>query len=345
MQVPLRTRTSRPTPHPAWLLVVWLATGAACELPKRGLPATIWLGGDAGTTVDARRADAYPRDAVGDGPSSQSCRRTVFDLTRPEGEVVFVVDRSSIMSTSNVGQCPSCTTYWNSLKDAVSIVTGDPGDKLDFGLKLFPSTTAGNGCEVTTTMDVPVSSAGAQATASLLASSIPAGQAPLTLGLRSAVDYLGGRPSLVPQMIVLAMAGLPTCGGSDHTQDDSSLALDDVRRSAAMAIPVFVLAVGDVQPKLLSFAQMGGTTTTHSAYQPQVLLQDLRTYARQNAPCTYSLPGDVGPQASVSVYFDGVEIDGFFVDSAEPSVAFNSDVCNQLHSLTVSELAIEIACR
>jgi hypothetical protein len=346
---------------PAWIALFLASTGSGCNLPQTGLPATSWVGSDADSGVSPRTPDAFlPADTPSkldassestsvadsrtDATSPSTCQSLVVDLTQPEGNVLILADRSTLESTSNKGECTGCTTYWNSLKDAIAILTGNLGDQFHFGLKLFPSAAAGNVCQVTAAMDVPVSSSGAQEMLSLLASTSPGGEAPVTLGMRSAISYLGALPADIPAMIVLAMAGLPTCGGADNTQDDTGSALEEIRRSAAMVIPVYVLAVGDSQSQLDAFGQMGSTGPAYSVYQPEALLLDMQNYAMANAPCTVTLPVGGVSSSSVNVYFDGNPVNDFALEDESSVVVFSSEACNQLRSLTVSSLTIEINC-
>lgn len=341
LRIPMKTRC--PSTLLRWMALLWTITGMACGLPQVGLPAATRIASDAGRNSDA---DGSP-DAGGNPESA--CRTLYFDLSEPEGDVIIVADRSTAAGASNQVKCSGCTTYWNSLKDAVEVITGNEGDQFRCGLKLFPSIAASDSCGGSAALDVPVSSSAGQEMRALLDSTSPGGQSPATLGLRAAVNSLSSSHSAAPKMIVLALAGLPTCVAAGITQDDTSRLVTEIGQAAAAGIPVYVIGGGIPQATLDQWASTGNTEEGYTVDLPWDMLQAMQFYAMTNAPCTYALPNDRGSSPAVSLYFDdSMEMrkltSGFSLAADGSSVTLDEKTCAELRGPSVVSLTIEINC-
>jgi hypothetical protein len=171
-------------------LALLLAFGLAgsCQV---NLPATRWGGLD-GASADAQDALRGPAadGASQGGLDSGSCREAVFDLTVPNGSVMLVAERSTVMSTPNDNACAACGTYWTSLQVAAAALTSAKSNHFRWGLKLFPSPSGADACLVSSAMEVPLAFDNSASILSALgAAPAPNGGAPTTLAVSEVYSY------------------------------------------------------------------------------------------------------------------------------------------------------------
>jgi hypothetical protein len=329
----------------ALLFTVCLA--ADCEVPSTQLAATRWGGGDGGT-ADVRvvpsdaGADLLRRDA----PGEAGCQQTSIDLTIPNGDVMLVVERSSVMSTPNDSTCASCGTYWTTLLAAAEQLMSASSNQFHWGLKLFPSPSDADACLVSSTIEVPLASdASAAIVSTLKAAPAPSGGTPTTSAVRETFGYLHTIQGDAPKLVVLAMGGTPTCASGDPTQEDMQAAIAEV---APLSEPiVFVLGIGAARQKLDRLAVSGSTLSAYSTEQVPDLVRAMEGWARTIASCVFPLPYAVLPGQSVSASLDDVSLiagdpDGFTVSNDGTQLTLQGSPCFYIGSY--STLTIGVGC-
>src|SRR5260370_30887076 len=87
------------------------------------------------------------------------------------------------------------------------------------------------------------------------------GATPTTAAIAGASAYLLRLTDLNPKFILLATDGLPNCLGGDNSASDASGAIQAVKASADMGVPVFVIGIGslpDADAPLTAMAVAGG---------------------------------------------------------------------------------------
>ncbi|MGD0837972.1 MAG: hypothetical protein ABSB49_15140 [Polyangia bacterium] len=322
-----------------FILLAVLCANARCQVD---LAATHWGGADAAATSLASPSDGGGGQA---GAAGGACHEAVTDLTIPSGNVMLVVERSSVMSTPNDDTCGSCGSYWSTLIYAVDSLTSASSNHFQWGLKLFPSTGSSDACLVTSTMDLPLAPAANAAIVATLNATSPSGGTPVTSAVREVVDYLRTVKDGLPQVILLAMGGTPTCASDDPTQDDTQAALAELDRATEPV--VFVLGIGPAGAKLDRLAAAGGTVSAYSSDQIAALLSDIEGWAMTIASCDFPLPSVPQAGQSVSVALDGVQLgqgdpDGFTISPDGTMVIIQGSSCYYLSSH--STLTISVGC-
>jgi hypothetical protein len=305
-----------------------------CCVPTTHLVATRGAGSDGGASDGA---------VVPDGMTSNACLQTSVDLTRPAGNILLLVDRSTAMNAPNDGACSSCGTFWDSLVDAVDTLTKSTSNHFRWGLKLFASGDT-DACLVTTGPEVAFSADARAAIASLLASTQPRGASPVTAAVGRADNYISGLESADPTFILLAIGGSPTCASNDPTQGDLSAAIDEVDRVLWFT---FVLGFGREQATFAKLAAVSGTKSVYSPEQISTLLRDMENLAKTLASCTFPIPGGALAGRSISVQLDDAPLtrgdtNGFSVSTDGTTVRLRGDPC--FNTAAYSSLIIRAGC-
>jgi hypothetical protein len=325
--------------------ILLFALAASCGLPSMHLPATRRAGGDGGAPdagVVGRDASAEP----GRRDTASGCQQTIVDLTVPGGDVILALERSRVMSTPNDSTCAGCGTYWASLLTAVGQLTSATSNHFRWGLKLFPSPGSTDACLISSTVEVPLTANASSPIASALAAAPPAsGGTPTTAAVREAYAYLHTIPGDGPKLVVLAMAGTPTCAAGDPAQEDMQAAIDEV---GLLSEPrVFVLGVGADRQKLDRLAVVGGTVSTYATDEVAPLLKAIERWARTLATCVYPLPARVSAGQSVGVMLDDLALvagdaDGFVVSADGTQLTIQGSPCFYIGSYAT--LTIRVGC-
>lgn len=323
----------------------------ACEVPRTHLQATHRAWSDSGVFDAADAADvgdaADAADAkvpATDAQRDSACQQSHFDLTSPEADVMLVVERSSVMNTPNDPNCSACGTYWSTLLDALKTLVNTSSANFRWGLKLFPSASDGDACLVTAAPEIPLTS-DASAISAALASTTLGGATPSTMAVRQTAAYFASVQSASPKMMVLAMAGTPTCASADPSQDDTTATQTEVGRSAFK--PVFVLGPGPSQSKLDLIARAGSAIPrypTDGIPYLQAVMRSVSVMSSTN--CSFPLPSPLLPEQSVNVLLDDVSLpmglDGFLISPDQTQVMLQGPYCYNLG--LHSNLVIKMGC-
>jgi hypothetical protein len=302
-------------------------------VPSTHLAATRAAGSDGGASDGA----------VGPDMPSNACLQTTVDLTRPAGNILLLVDRSTAMNTPNDAACGSCGTFWNTLGDAVGTLTKSTSNHFRWGLKLFASGDT-DACLVTTGPEVAFSSDARAAITASLASTQPRGAAPVASAVGRADSYLSGLETDDPTFILLAMGGSPTCASNDPAQGDLSAAIDELDRVRWFT---FVLGFGGEQATFAKLAAVSGTDSAYSPEQISPLLRDMENLAKTLASCTFPIPGGALGERSISVQLDDAPLtrgdtNGFSVTTDGTAVRLRGNPC--FNTADYSSLIIRAGC-
>lgn len=317
-----------------------MACTAACQV---NLPATRWGGTPAGQ--DARPGDVSddPRRDVQDGGS---CRQSVVDLTVPNGSVVLLAERSSVMNTANDSTCAACGSYWTALVAAADTLTSATSNHFRWGLKLFPSPSDTDACLVSSTVEVPLATqARASILSTLAACPTPSGGTPTTSAVGQVYDYFATIQDGTPKIVLLAMGGTPTCAAGDPTHEDLQAATAKVGDLSGPI--VFVLGIGANRQKLDRMAVAGSMANAYSTDQLGDLLGAIEGWARMMGSCQFPLPAPAPAGQSVSVSLDNTQLsqggqDGFTVSRDGTQMTIQGAPCFYIG--TYATLTIRVGC-
>jgi hypothetical protein len=270
----------------------------------------------------------------------------VFDLTVPDGSVMLIAERSSVMNTLNDSTCSGCGTYWTSLLAAADTLTSAKSNHFRWGLKLFPSPSDADACLVSSTMEVPLTSdAGAPILSALGASPAPSGGTPTTSVVSEVYSYFHTVQDDAPKVVLLAMGGTPTCASGDPAAEDLQAATAKVGDESEPR--VYVLGIGAERQKLDRMAVAGSMVSAYSTEQIPDLLGAIEGWARMMASCNFPLPSAALAGQSVSASLDDTALtvgsqDGFTISRDGMQITIQGSPCFYIG--TYSTLTIKVGC-
>lgn len=266
-------------------------------------------------------ATALPGEEVwvsgGGACVQETCAEQVFEPAEQiDGSLFLVVDRSGSMSSAAPGYG---TTRWAALVDAISTLTSELEESIEFGLMLFPDRATDDCGPGVVHVDPAYGRAGLINGVLDEFESSPLGPTPTADTLAAARAYLA--PRVAPDRkiaVVLATDGGPNCNASldpltctcttigvDTCADflDGSGCLDNVDTVAevaalqALGIDTYVIGIPGVEDfgwVLDQMAQAGGTalggeTDFYAAYDIDALQAAFDDIGRRLSSCTLTL--------------------------------------------------------
>jgi len=285
--------------------------------------------GDPGEDIGSEPDSAVSDTGSVNSPDTlpDNCETLSFSL-KPDSLAVanfmLLVDRSNSMNTDG---------RWDIMVSAVRNVTTSLGDRVNFGLMLFPGTAAdgifGDSCA---TGDVRVSAGEGTSTAiSTALNTVPAGGTPTALSLYAARDALNASHPGGNNYVLLATDGGPgcnssfnastcecipgaTCGVNNANCLDRERTLQAVRDLLLAGVRTFVVGIpgtSGVSDLLDQMAIAGETANAGRHYavtDATQLVEALRTTTGSTVPCDYEFPEIPEDVENIVVTIDGVEI-------------------------------------
>lgn len=285
--------------------------------------------------------------AVDQPDADASCESSRFTFDTTPAEVLFVVDRSSSMTTMTDDR----VSRWDALTAAMREVLPGLDARLPMGLVTFPET---GDCSVSSAPAVPVRAAAGSQIASRLAMRAPYGYTPTLAALRQAARYFEQNPSTRRRVIVLATDGPPNCG---NTLTDVVNALTDIR----MTLHVDTLVLGipgenvALRHTLHGMAVAGGRPRPggsgfYEAGQTAEFVAALRAITADAMRCEYRLPSAPRATDRVTVRMNSLEIvrdpvvGWDFTGDARQEIRFGTEACARLTRGEVRSIDVRYAC-
>lgn len=301
-------------------------TGTPCDSNDNCLPEDTCVGGFCGCEGEAYQAENVPPN------------------------VLIVLDRSSSMN-DNIGG----GTKWEVAIQAIEDVLASHGDRIRFGLALYPGTnqscSAGANCAAGAVFVDCGTSTATDINDFLADAHTCSFGTPTAEMLTSLLDYEGLQDTTRQNFILLVTDGQSTC-------DDPIPAVTALR---ALTPEVQTFAVGfgqSVDPNELNgIAQEGGTAIPNGppyyyvADDAASLTAAFATIAGSVLSCTYTLSAVPEDLADLYVYQDQTEIlrdttqtNGWDYDANTNQLTFYGPACEAMQSGQVSDLAIVYGC-
>ncbi len=256
--------------------------------------------------------------------------------------VLILLDKSGSMDRS-----AGPDTKWNIAVRAIESLLDEFGDRIRFGLLLYPR---GGGCEVGE-VDVPVGPGQGPAILEALARTRPAGSTPIGGALAAVRD----EPALAdrdrPSYVLLVTDGEERCGGDGEAEVSALRALDP-------EVKTFVVGFGDgvSASALEAMAVAGGTARaeTPAYYQADdeaSLRETFSTIGGLVLSCAYAID-DAGldlEMDDIFVYFDGAPVqadpqEGWRYEKGASRITFHGSSCEKLQTGEVNDLVIVHGC-
>ncbi|MBX3271148.1 MAG: VWA domain-containing protein [Sandaracinaceae bacterium] len=279
-------------------------------------------------------------------------------IVPPDGEVLFVVDRSGSMQWPASG---TTRTRWQELERAMTTILPLTGD-LHTGLLTFPQVTGGDErlyCGVATTPDVGLGLANGGAISARLAFAQPrAGDTPTPDALATVRRYLETRAVSRPRFVVLLTDGLPepNCGA---TVPATVSAIAALRRD--LGVDTFV--VGIVGPDrygstagipalragLNEMADAGGRARAgdrryYEAVDGPAIDRALRAILSAATDCHFELSAPPARPAAVEVRRDGLLVPASEWTLTGRRLELSGAACAAIRAGTVGRVEIADRC-
>jgi hypothetical protein len=271
--------------------------------------------------------------------------------------VLLVLDRSCSMTQV----VPGGATKWEAAVAAINTFTTNYGDKIRFGLTLFPDLVAPNCAQ--DVIPVPIAPGSAPAIQTLLTNALanndpyfPDG--PCVTNIDTAMTQAAAAPELadatrdsyVALLTDGKQAGCNAAGGDNGT-------LATIAELLTANVPTFVLGFGDgVDPEQMDlFAEAGGVPNSGPSYYDAAdqasLLAALEVIATKAISCTFTLDTVPPDSSQIYVFFDQAPVPedatmmaGWSYDAGTNQVTFHGTACSELKSGEVEKVDVVLGC-
>lgn len=296
------------------------ATGGPCESDLSCRPGESCTGGFCGCEGEQFVAEAVPPN------------------------VLIVLDKSGSMDDAVAGQ-----RKWDTALGAVESLLAEYGDKIRFGLMLYPM-GGRNNCGAGT-VSVDLGDGTSNAILAALDANGPDGNTPIGASLDAAYDYAPLADPERSNYVLLLTDGEETCDGDGEA---AAAAL----RGKTPEVKTFVVGFGgEVDARVLNAmavaggTELQGTTKYYQADDATSLAGAFEDIGGAVLSCSYEISGKPDKASDIYVYFDGKPVpldtahgEGWDYDAGTNQVTFFGAACTGLRDGTVKDLVIVHGC-
>jgi hypothetical protein len=293
--------------------------------------------GDSDTDGDADADTDTDVDGDSDADSdtdadTETCGESNFQVEFKKVDMLVVLDRSASMKPADVPE----DDLWTPMGQALTEVTAQFSDRIDFGMMLFPGLDCvtddfDSVCINPTEPQVKIGDANAATEiANVFKSTADGGTGtcggtPTAPTLAAAGNYLSSLINDHLRYVLLATDGAPNCNdtldgdtctcvsaqGCSASTNGFLNCLDDVNTNASAknlygaGIPIYVLGMGkgssDWGKQLDAIAAAGGTTEYYGVDKTDEIIETMETITSQILSCEFDIDWDLlPPDASAS---------------------------------------------
>jgi hypothetical protein len=164
-------------------------------------------GGQAGFQLDSSTTD---------GDTPMDCGGSKMQAEARPVNVVVLLDRS--LSMNSALSPTEAKTRWQAMREALNAALSGVQDRISFGLKLFPDSTAD--CSVTRpglAVEIGIGAASVAAIDEAILAAVPAGGTPVATALGQLLDYFSSADAGTlegDKVVLLATDGAPNCNAA-----------------------------------------------------------------------------------------------------------------------------------
>lgn len=331
--------------------------GEVCDPASRSCVASASCrsSADCGTGALCEQGECRPNETGGLCAADEECPRGErciaghcgcmgdrYEAEPVEPNVLILLDKSGSMD-DRVGS----ETKWSIAIRALERLLADYGDRIRFGLVLYPD---GRGCDPGRIL-VDVGADNASAILAALDDHSPNGSTPIGASVEAVIGHPSIQDPSRNNFVLLLTDGEERCGGNGAAAVAALRALDP-------EVKTFVVGFGDEvsAEDLNAMAEAGGTALPGSPKYFQAddeasLVAAFSTIGGMVLTCSYEIQ-DTGlalePQ-DIHVFFDGVEVphdpnSGWEYDRGSSRIVFRGPACDALRGGQVQDLVIVHAC-
>jgi von Willebrand factor type A domain len=294
------------------------STGGPCESDLSCRPGESCTGGFCGCEGEQFAAEAVPPN------------------------VLIMLDKSGSMDDAVGGR-----SKWDIALDAIESLLAEYGDKVRFGLMLYPT---GDQCGAGT-VEIDVNDGTAAQILGALDASGPNGSTPIGASLDAALEYAPLEDTTRANYVLLLTDGEEMCDGDGES---AAAAL----RAKTPEVKTFVVGFGGgVDEGVLNAmavaggTELAGSTKYYQADDAASLAGAFADIGGTVLSCSYELSGQPDSASDVYVYIDGEPVpldathaEGWDYDPATNQVTFYGPVCEDLRSGAATDLVIVHGC-
>jgi hypothetical protein len=309
--------------------------------------------------------------ATGGTTSGNNCGVQNFMLNRGTiPELLIVQDRSGSMAEEPDGSIDFSTfpndpkSRWAQMIAAINQTVMN-NSMIQWGLELFPdpnvNQATATGCEVPSTLNVPITANDSASIVSALNAASPGGSTPTTDAINKAVSYFTGGPidsDGHPKYLLLATDGEPNC---TNAPDDNANAEAAVANATKQGIHTFVVGIGtgNGNEAVLTAMANNGMEPNKTPGQPPYyavsstadLTAALTKITGQIISCSYALqqapmnPDLVEIDSGSSVVpRDTTHMNGWDYGPGDMSIVFYGNACADLQNGVVQSVTAVYNC-
>lgn len=270
------------------------------------------------------------------------CEGEQFAAEAVPPNVLIMLDKSGSMDDSVGGR-----SKWDIAVDAIDSLLAQYGDKVRFGLMLYPN---GDRCGAGN-VQIDVADGTASRILSALDASGPNGSTPIGASLDAALDYQPLKDAGRANYVLLLTDGEEMCGGDGEA---AAAAL----RAQTPEVKTFVVGFGgEVDTGVLNAmavaggTELSGSTKFYQADDAASLASAFADIGGSVLSCSYELSGQPESASDVYVYIDGEAVpldtthaEGWDYDPQTNQVTFYGPVCEDLRNGAATDLVIVHGC-
>lgn len=236
------------------------------------------------------KADPNP----GEAKKGEDCGESKFQADPLPANVMLVLDKSGSMSLDKWKDNGVLKSRWASLHATTKFLLENFGDKVNFGLKLFPSIQKGPGFDISRSckVDAGIDAACKPNNAKTIMDILPKadaefmGSTPTVTGLQEAYKHLSSLSDPNPEAAILIVDGRTNCHQSNIELSATAA------KAYAEGILVYVVGIDLDAPTLASLApvaEAGGTKKIYNSSDSKALASSLQKILGGISSCTIPL--------------------------------------------------------
>lgn len=289
--------------------------------------------------------EAGPDAGANDPSPVEVCDEAVtisFEQRQVTPDIMLVLDRSGSMGDPLVNG--NFSTKWDVMRTAVANVVSNKGDKVNFGLMMFPWGSSCGGGQVRVTP--AINSVGP--VLQEMNSVNPDGKTPTHQSLARARDYFDAQPvNPDGRIVVLATDGLPVCSSIGES-------VNVIQSLQQRSIQTYVLGFGFGNVDLSGLQQMavaGGTSQVFTADSPGQLSASLDSILGEVtvASCDFQLQQTPSSADDINVTVNGVDLgrddpNGWSYDDISKTITLQGASCESVRGGGASAIEVDLGC-
>jgi len=221
---------------------------------------------------------------------------------------------------------------------------------VNWGLKFFSTPNSSN-CNVSKTMEVPVSETSAAAVQAQVDTATLSLGTPTAAAISAATAYLKTLTDPNKKFILLATDGEPNCGGNPANVNtiDVTGATTASKTAFDAGFPVYVIGIGPSVSNLTDLAKAGGTTDFYPATSSQQLADALSAISKKVGSCSFRATQTPPDSGNIAVYVNKQQVaqdpnEGWTFGASPQDIVLKGSYCDKITAGEDTNVQILFGC-